>query len=127
LPSILLQEFLEYIFFSRAKLKMAPRPNKKIVASRPNSKKIAPVRSVTPSKEIALVVLIVSVELILKKDALPQIPIKMKQHELFGFMKKRASPVLSIEDLHPGVAKFSHLWGLNNSGTVLLLQIEQQI
>jgi hypothetical protein len=57
---------------------MVPRPNKKIVASRPNNKKIAPVPLVTPSKEIALVVLVVSVELILKQDDLPQIPIKMK-------------------------------------------------
>ena len=105
---------------------MAPTPTKKIVASTPNNEKIASVALVTPSKEIALVASVASVASISKKDDSPQIPIKMKQQGLFGYMKKRAPPVLSIKDLHPGEAKFSRLRGWNNSGTVLSLPIKQQ-
>jgi hypothetical protein len=80
---------------------MAPTPKKKIVASTPNKDEIALVTS-TPNKKI------------------------MTQKGILGFMKNRAPPVLSIKDLHHGAAKYSLVRGLNDSGTVLSLPIEQQ-
>jgi hypothetical protein len=95
---------------------MAPTPTKrKIVASTPNKYEIA---SVTPNKKTPNNDEIVSVS--------PKNKKALKQKELFGFMKKRAPPVLSIKDLHHGSVKYSRIRGWNDSGTVLSMPIEQQ-
>jgi uncharacterized protein YcgL (UPF0745 family) len=112
---------------------MAPKPKKKIASIA--KQKMAP----TPKKKITLVakqkmvptpkmkiVLVASVAFMPKRDEFSKIPKEMKQQDLLGFMKMRAPPVLSIEVVNHGAAKYSCLHGWQNSSTVMFLPIDQQ-
>ena len=104
---------------------MAPTPTMKTVASTPNKDEIP---SVTPNKakKTPTKKTVASTP---NKDEIVSVTSNkklLKQKGLFGFMKKRAPPVISIKDLHYGDLKYSRIRGWNESGTVLSLPIEQQ-
>jgi Pyruvate/2-oxoacid:ferredoxin oxidoreductase delta subunit len=83
----------------------------------------------TPKQKVVSVASAASVASMPARDESPKIRKEMKQRDPFGFMKKRAPPDLNnlnIEVLNHEATKYSRLLGWQNSGTVLLLPMEQQ-